>query len=349
MRVLVVSNDYPPAAGGIQRYVGDLVNRAPWDVHVVAPRAETADRSRVIRYDRPLLPTPTVSRWVSAVAREVEPDLVLFAAFPLGLIGPAVSQRAGVPFSILLHGAEATIPSAIPAVRSRYERALKLASARFAVSRYTAENIGRRFSIPITWIGAGVDTARLVPEPLPHDGFVVGCVGRFVRRKGHDRVIRAVRALRGFGVDARALIVGWGAGERRLRSVAGDTPVRFLVNGSAEDVLDAYRQMDVFAMPVRSRLAGLDVEGLGLVYLEAAACGLPVIAGSSGGAPETVQDGVTGRVVDTREALTDALEELARKPELRSAMGEAARARVEREYTWDAVVRRMQEELRWPR
>jgi phosphatidylinositol alpha-1,6-mannosyltransferase len=146
-------------------------------------------------------------------------------------------------------------------------------------------------------------------------------------------------------VDARALVVGWGAGERRLRRLGRDIPTRFLVAASAEEVLDAYRRMDVFAMPVRSRFGGLEVEGLGLVFLEAAACGLPVVAGESGGAPETVQDGVTGRVVRSQSALVDALMDLAADADMRADMGKAGRTRVASEYTWSAVVGRMQSAL----
>lgn len=345
MRVLVVTNDYPPAAGGIQRYVSDLVGRLPWEVHVVAPHADPPNEEGVIARGGSLFPTPGAGRWVTSVARDVRPDLLLFAAFPLALIAPTVSRASGVPYAILLHGAEVTIPAAIPVLRSRYERVLRKASARFAVSHYTAEHVERRFGVPITWIGAGVDIDAFTPAPVPHDGFVVGCVGRFVRRKGHDRVIVAVRTLRERGIDARALIVGWGSGERRLRRLTGDTPTRFLVDVSQEEVLRAYRQMDVFAMPARSRLGGLEPEGLGLVYLEAAACGLPVVAGRSGGAPETVQEGVTGHVVDTQDALTDTLEDLARDPEVRASIGRAARIRVEHDYTWGAVIDRMQEGL----
>jgi phosphatidylinositol alpha-1,6-mannosyltransferase len=345
MRVLVVTNDYPPAAGGIQRYVADLIERVPWDVHVIAPRADAPDDPRVIRYDRALLPTTGATDWVTTVVEEIRPDLLLYAAFPLGLIAPNVSARTGIPYALLLHGAEVTLPAAIPILRSRYESALGHATARFAVSHYTATHVERRFEIPITWVGAGIDTDELTPNPDAHEGFVVGCAGRFVRRKGHDRVIKAVGALRAVGVDARALVVGWGAGERRLRRVGQDVPTRFVISGSREEVVDAYRQMDVFAMPVRSRFGGLEVEGLGLVFLEAAACGLPVVAGDSGGAPETVEDGVTGRVVNTQSALVDVLSDLAADPAMRAKMGAAGRARVASEYTWNAVVDRMQSTL----
>lgn len=341
MRALVVTNDYPPATGGIQRYIDDLLRHVDWTVHVVAPANPRSDGTAT-RYDRSLTPTRRAARWVSDVAEHFQPELLLFAAFPLALIAPVVSERTGVPYALLLHGAETTIPSAVPLLRDRYRAALVEAQACLAVSHYTQRRIEERFGLPVVWVGAGVDTAVFTPEPMTHDGFVVGCVGRFVRRKGHGRVLEAVTSMRADGIDARATMVGWGSGEGRLRRAARDVPTRFLVHASEGDLLDAYRGMDAFAMPAESRWAGLEVEGLGLVYLEAAACGLPVVAGTSGGAPETVEDGVTGLVVRNKQQLKEALSALALDSGLAERMGSAGRARVERDYTWKAVVDRIE-------
>jgi phosphatidylinositol alpha-1,6-mannosyltransferase len=348
MRVLVVTNDYPPAAGGIQRFIGALLRNAPWEARVAAPaHPDAGDVDGIDRYDGALVPTRRVARWVAEIVEADAPDVVLYGAFPLALIAPTVARRTRAPYAVLLHGAEVVIPSSIPLLRNRYRAALHGAAARLAVSRYTQERVGGRFDVPVDWIGAGVDVDEFSPAPRPHDGFVVGCVGRFVKRKGHEEVLRASGALRGDGLDVRATVVGWGPRERRLRRVAAGegVPVEFLVSGSNDALVDAYRGMDVFAMPVRSRWGGLEVEGLGLVYLEAAACGVPVIAGSSGGAPETVDDGVTGFVVDDRRRLREALERLARDPGTTARMGAAGRERVLREYTWPGVVARVEEAL----
>src|SRR5665811_261593 len=300
MRVLVVTNDFPPASGGIQRYVGDFLRHVSWDVHVAAPaHPQTPTETQVSRYDRTLTPTRRAANWIEERVDEHRPDLVLYAAFPLALIGPAIAERTGVPYALFLHGAEITIPAAVPGLARRYANAVRHATARFAVSHYTKRRVEERFGVPVTWVGAGVDTGVFSPGSVEHDGFVVGCVGRFVKRKGHERVLKAVASLRLEEVPAKAMMVGWGPGERRLRSYVkrAHVPTEFLVGISRQTLADAYHRMDVFAMPARSRWAGLEVEGLGLVYLEAAASGLPVIAGNSGGAPETVEDGRTGFVV----------------------------------------------------
>ncbi|NOY56881.1 MAG: glycosyltransferase family 4 protein [Actinobacteria bacterium] len=348
MRVLVVSNDYPPAPGGIQRYVGDLLRHVPWDVHVAAPfHPEACSDPRVSRYDRALTPTRRAATWIAGRAREHRCDMVLYAALPLALLGPSVAEQTGMPYALFLHGAEITVPAAVPGLRRRYASTLGGAAARFAVSRYTKRRVEERFHVPVVWAGAGVDIDVFLPGPVEHEGFVVGCVGRFVRRKGHADVLRAVSSLRAQGLPARSMMVGWGPREKRLRRIArrSRVPTEFMVGISRAALADAYRRMDVFAMPARSRWAGLEVEGLGLVYLEAAASGLPVIAGRSGGAPETVDDGRTGFVVADEPQLMSALRTLQEDPDLAARMGSAGRARVAELFTWPAVVARVDAQL----
>lgn len=174
---------------------------------------------------------------------------------------------------------------------------------------------------------------------------MIGCVSRFVPRKGQDRVILAARRLRDRGWDVAVLLVGKGRTERRLRRLAGrlEVPVRFAVDVPWSRLGGLYREMDVFCMPCRSRWFGLEVEGLGLVFLEAAASGLPVLAGNSGGAPETVDPGRTGFVVRGVDDIVEAMEHLLQDPERAAAMGRASRALMETEFTWDRVVARLVE------
>jgi phosphatidylinositol alpha-1,6-mannosyltransferase len=171
----------------------------------------------------------------------------------------------------------------------------------------------------------------------------VGCVSRFVPRKGQHRLIAAATELRRRGLAVTVLLVGKGRTEPRLRRLAerSGVPVRFEIDVPWERLGDLYREMDVFCMPCRSRWGGLEVEGLGLVFLEAAATGLPVLAGDSGGAPETVAPGETGFVVRSVADIVDGLESVLDDPERAAAMGRAGRERVGREFTWDRVVERL--------
>ncbi|HHC09120.1 MAG TPA: glycosyltransferase family 1 protein [Actinobacteria bacterium] len=350
MRLLVVTNDYPPKPGGIQQYLGNLVGAYPHPVHVVAPadpRAEPDERVTRGRH-RFLWPTRSTRELVVAAAERFRPDVVLFGApHPLPAMGPDLRRRLGVPYGIVAHGAEVTIPAVVPVVRSRLAGLFADADVRFAVSRYTARRVERLCGAPVDYLGAGVDVDEFHPSTSPRSDEVpvVGCVSRFVPRKGQDRLLRAVARL---DRPVRVLLVGKGRKERSLRRLAArlGLDVRFEIDVPWERLADCYRAMDVFAMPCRTRWFGLEVEGLGLVFLEAAASGLPVLAGDSGGAPETVVPGRTGFVVRSLDDLVEGLEMLLDDPDLARSMGEAGRRRVEEEFVWSAVVDRLEEGLR---
>jgi phosphatidylinositol alpha-1,6-mannosyltransferase len=349
VRVLLVTNDFPPKAGGIQQYLNGLVEAFPGDMRVLAPRDDgAAERKGVVRGDRRFMwPTARTRRWVARQVADFGPDVVLFGApHPLAHMGPRLRRETGVPYAVLCHGAEVTVPAAFPITRQLVRFPLRRADALLANSTYTARRVERLASRPVRVVGVGVDPS-FSPGPGP-SGVVVGCVSRFVPRKGQRRVLHAVAALRREGWDLQVLLVGAGRDEADHRRLAArlDVPTRFEVDVPYARLPSLYREMSVFAMPCRSRWFGLEVEGLGVVFLEAAASGLPVIAGDSGGAPETVDPGVTGFVVDRDASLADALLRLVADPGLASAMGEAGRARVERRHTWGSAAARFEEGLR---
>jgi phosphatidylinositol alpha-1,6-mannosyltransferase len=348
VRVLLVTNDFPPKAGGIQQYLNGLVEAFPGDMRVLAPQDDGgADRKGVVRGDRRFMwPTRRTTRWVARHVAEFGPDVVLFGApHPLAHMGPRLRRETGVPYAVLCHGAEVTVPAAFPITRQLLRFPLRRADALLANSNYTAGRVERLTGRPVLVVGVGVDPS-FAPGAGPSE-VVVGCVSRFVPRKGQRRVLRTVAALRRDGRALQVLLVGAGRDEGDLRRLAArlGVPTRFEVDVPYARLPSLYREMSVFAMPCRSRWFGLEVEGLGLVFLEAAASGLPVIAGDSGGAPETVNPGVTGFVVDRDAALADALLRLVADPGLASAMGEAGRARVEQRYTWRSVAARFEEGL----
>ncbi len=352
MRLLVVTNDYPPRPGGIQQYLGNLVDAYPDEVRVLAPADGAATNARgesIVERDRRswMMPTRRVARWVADRARDHDADAVLFGApYPL----PWLIGRLGldVPVGVLCHGAEITFPAAIPLARGALARALRRADVVFAVSRFTQRRVRALTGRDVAYLGGGVDVTAFAPRPdgpgrQDRDGLVVGCVSRFVPRKGQDRLIAAASELRSRGRDVRLVLVGRGRTEARLRSKveAASIPARFEVDVPWSRLGDLYAEMDVFCMPCRSRWGGLEVEGLGLVFLEAAAAGLPVLAGTSGGAPETVVPGVTGYVVGDVGSIVEAVELLAEDPAKRARLGAAGRARVAADFTWDRVVARL--------
>jgi len=349
MRVLLVTNDYPPKPGGIQQYLNGLVAAFPGSVRVLAPRHEGADvLPEVLRGDsRFMWPTRRTRRWVRGHVEDFRPDVILFGApHPLAHMGRRLRDETGVPFAVLCHGAEVTVPAAFPVTRQFVRYPLRHADAVLANSRFTAGRVERLAGRPVHVVGVGVDPS-FSPGIRP-DRTVIGCVSRFVPRKGQRRVLRVAHALREEGRDVEVLLVGTGRDEAALRRLAArlDVPTRFEVGVPYGDLPGLYRSMSVFAMPCRSRWLGLEVEGLGVVFLEAAASGLAVVAGDSGGAPETVDPGMTGFVVDTDDALHDALRRLVDEPTLAETMGEAGRSWVARHYTWDAVAARFEAGLR---
>ncbi len=348
MRLLVVTNDFPPKPGGIQQWLGNVVDSFDGEVRVLAPAdgpAGTAAGESIVRRHRArfMWPTRSVAAWVAAEAAAFGADAVLFGApHPLPSIIPRLRRRFSGPIAVMTHGAETTLPAAFPISRRWLARTLGRADILLAVSRFTAARVSQLTGKEVTATGAGVDVIAFTPGEVPADP-IVGCVSRFVPRKGQSRLIRAAGRLRRSGVPVELVLVGKGRKESSLRRLAARSgvPVRFEVDVPWEALPGLYREMAVFAMPSRSRWLGLEVEGLGIVYLEAAAAGLPVIAGDSGGAPEAIIPGVTGYIAADVRSLEKALRRLLSDRSRATRMGAQGRSWVEAEHTWRHVADRV--------
>jgi phosphatidylinositol alpha-1,6-mannosyltransferase len=357
-RTLLVTNDYPPRVGGIQRTLESLVRRFPPDrVAVLCPDADGAggvDGSapyRVFRQpERFLWPTPDVGRRLHAAVRSFEADVVLFGAvYPLALLGPSLAE-AGTPYLAAAHGFEYWLsisPGTHALVRRATSRAARvpvMCSAFIARVVRTAVPDG----VPVSVMYPGADVEAFRPD-LPYADLrqahgvacrpLVVCVSRLVARKGQDVLIRAMPEVRRRAPDAMLLIVGDGPDRERLERLASDAPhgsVVFAGQVSESDLPRYYRAGDVFAMPCRNRFGGLEVEGWGNVFIEAAACGRPVVVGDSGGARESLVPGETGLLVDGSDVaqVSEAIGSLLADPARAESMGRAGRERVERAFAW---------------
>lgn len=360
MRVLWVTNDLPPRAGGIQQFVQNLLIRAwPDETLVVGPAEDGAadhDATQpyaVIRTPGAVLPTPAVLREVRDAAATHRPDvLVLGASWPLGELGRWLSRDPGVPIVALSHGLEAGLAGV--GLGRLVGRATRHLDALTTITEFTAGQLRPHVEAARTVpLPPGVDPDAFHPEVdgsalrrawgVPDGAPLVGCVSRLVRRKGQDRLLQAWPAIARAHPDAWLVVVGTGPLEAELRAAAAETE-RVVIAGGVpwSDLPAAYAALDLFVMPCRTRLAGTDVEGLGIVYLEAQACGVPAVAGCSGGAPEAVLPGRTGAVVDgdDRRAIAAAVTDLLADPERRRDMGRAGRAWVESTWAWDAIAAR---------
>lgn len=338
-RVLLVTNDYPPDQGGIQRYLFDLVHHYPGEMVVAAPADPTGNPAAGV-FPGPsgfMWPTGGTSQWLRRVIRQTSPDVVLFGApHPLAFLGP----RLGLPYAVLAHGAEVSVGRVIPIYGSLMARALRKAGAVLSVSEHTAHAVRRAAGVEPVVVGAGVDLARLAPSPAP-PGLVLTCVSRFVPRKRHLDVLEAGERLHAERQDVRVVLAGDGRLAKRIqkRAARAGVPVDVVIRPSDNDVAGLLQDTSVFCMPAQSRWFGLEREGLGLVYLEAAACGRPVLVGSSGGAPETIEPGRSGFIVDSVDDIVAAVRALGDQS-VRREFGEAGRLRVEERHDWGVVANR---------
>ena len=371
-RTLIVTNDFPPRTGGIESFVLAMARRMPADSVVVHTATQPGDAAfdatlpfTVVRDpSRLMVPTPAISRRVARTARGLGCDRVWFgAAAPLALMAPSL-RRAGVRRTVATtHGHEiwwASVPLTRPLVRAIGERN--------DVVTYLGEYCRRRISAALspaarsrmrqltpgvddTVFRPGVGGAAVRERHGLGDRPVVVCVSRMVARKGQDVLVRALPVIRSRVPGAALLLVGDGphrAEVTRLAESAGvSSDVVFAGRVPWSETPAYYDAGDVFCMPTRTRLLGLEPEALGICYLEAAATGLPVVAGGSGGAPDAVLDGGNGVVVDGRSvsAVADSVSRLLLDRPLARRFGQRGREWVSAEWTWDRQADRLQELL----
>jgi phosphatidylinositol alpha-1,6-mannosyltransferase len=370
---LVVTNDFPPRVGGIESFVLAMVQRMdPASVVVHTARqagdiAFDADLAFPVVRDpsRIMLPTPTITKRSVGIAREMGCDSVWFgASAPLGLMAATLKSKAGVRRTVATtHGHEVWWAKT-PGTRRLLHRIGETNDVLTYLGEYTRSEIARALSpsaaARMVQLTPGVDVEAFNPSvdgrPVRDlyglgERPVVVCVSRLVERKGQDMLIRALPFVQRSVPGAAVLLVGDGPMRERLVRIASEL-------GVAKDVVFAgakpwaelppfFAAGDVFCMPTRTRKAGFEVEGLGIVYLEASATGLPVVAGNSGGAPDAVLDGETGAVVDgTRpEPVAQAVSQLLLDPERASLQGAAGHAWVESTWQWDQLGGRLRDLL----
>jgi phosphatidylinositol alpha-1,6-mannosyltransferase len=375
-KILCITNDFGPRAGGIETFVIGLIERLPRSRVIVYTSAQ--DNSHA--YDRKwledygvevvrdkakiLLPTPGVAYCVKALVREREISTVFFgAAAPLGLLSRGL-RKAGVKHIVALtHGHEVWWSKVWP-----FTMAMKFISRHVNhltyLGEYTRSAIARSITdqaaASMVKIAPGIDTDHFSPLDASElrrelgltDKKVIVSVGRLVHRKGQDVLIEAMPSIIKEVPEAHILMIGEGPHrsylETRVKTLGLQERVTFIGRIQYAELPRYICAGDLFVMPSRSRLAGLEVEGLGIVYLEASACGLPVIAGNSGGAPDAVLAGKTGLVVEgsKKEAVAFAVVELLLDPKRSQAMGLAGREWIIQEWRWDIWSSRFAELLK---
>lgn len=376
-RVLLLTNDFPPRRGGIQSYlenlVDELVKTGTHQLTVYAPKWKGCDefdaRARrggygVVRHPTSLmLPEPSVANRMRRLIADEDIDTVWFgAAAPLALLSPLARSAGANRVIASTHGHEVGW-SMLPVARSALRRIGNDADVVTFISDYTRDRFASAFGpqAALERLAPGVDTERFVPDPVARAEMraryglgsrpVIVCLSRLVPRKGQDMLIRALPSIRQRIDGATLVIVGNGpyrpALDKLVRELGVSEHVVFTGGVPGEELPAHHAMADVFAMPCRTRGSGLDVEGLGIVYLEASSTGVPVVAGRSGGAPESVRDGETGLVVDGGDvgAIAKAVGDILSDPDRAAAMGAAGRRWVVDDWQWNAKARRLAELL----
>ncbi|MDE0654125.1 MAG: glycosyltransferase family 4 protein [bacterium] len=360
-RHLLVTNDYPPKVGGIQNYLWELWRRLPPDRFCVLTRPhptsaafDAGEAYPIVRSAASfLLPTPTVLAEIRGLLASFEAELVVFdPAVPVGALGP----RLEVPYGVVLHGAEVTVPARLPIAAGVLRRTLAGAEVVISASRYAASE-ARRLCPDMAqghYVPPGVDVDRFVPLSgerrraarrrlgIDDGEILILSVSRLVPRKGMDRLIEAVARLAPATPGIRLLIAGAGRDSGRLARLVrrAGAPARLLGRVAEEELAELYGAADLFAMLCRRRWGGLEQEGFGIVFLEAAATGVAQVAGASGGAAEAVEQGVSGLVVTDpgdAAAVAEALACLLENPERRRRLGSAARERATEQFSYDRL------------
>ncbi len=365
--ILLVTNDLGPRAGGIETFILGLLDYVDGNNLVIYTSSEddpVADRAFdqaleekygvIVIRDRAkvLLPTPRVTRDVVATMARFGSTIIWFGATaPLAYMSPALRKAGAERIVGLTHGHEVWWAKVFP-----FSRAMRRIGNSVDALTYLGDftkgamkdAVGNHPEL--VRIAPGISITHFTPGPKPMDLLekynlvdrpVIISVGRLVHRKGQDRLIEAMPQILRSIPDAVLVFVGEGPRksymDKRIAKLKLSEHVRFVGRVSYADLPKYIRMGDIFAMPSRSRFFGLEVEGLGIVYLEASACGLPVLVGASGGAPDAVIPGITGVVVDGNEVSAIARESISLLKDLPQAraMGAAGRLWAEREWSWE--------------
>ena len=362
-KILLVTNDLGPRAGGIETFILGLLDQldgsqiviytaSQKDSEVFDEQLSMRTGVEIIRDKNSILiPSPWVNRRVCAVMREYQSEIIWFgAAMPLAWMSALLKRSGAKRIIAITHGHEVWWAK-LPPFRYVFARSTRSIDVLTYLGEFTRQAMAKivHFNCQMVQIAPGISVDHFFPAEKPPDlqeqlqlqgKQVLLSVGRLVHRKGQDKLLQALPDILLKHPDAVLVIVGVGPRQRRLDQLVKlyelADHVRFVGRVKYDSLPQYFRLADLFVMPSRSRFFGLEVEGLGIVYLEASASGIAVLAGASGGAPDAVLNGKTGLIIDGRKVqkIASVVIELLDHPNRLAQFGAAGRAWAVEDWNW---------------
>ncbi len=346
MKAALITLDYPPERGGVACYLGNLVAGSEGLVNVFVNLAHPSEGPGHVERVKLLSRGPFAWRpmigFMRGLKRKGYDQLIVSHLLPVGTAACIAKKLGGLPYSVIVHGLDLRLAQSTSRKAWLARHVLKNATNVISNSRAIAAEINAfEPSVFPKVITPGAEPMQL-PERadarrvigLSENAFVLLAVARHVQRKGLDRLVETMGFL---PKEVNLVIIGDGPDRSRIETLAWRFRDRVRLLTAATDLERNlwYAAADVFILPAREELA--DVEGFGIVFLEAAMAGLPVIAGKSGGIPEAVVDGVTGLLVDPHNPreIAEAVKALFDRPDIGRQFGEAGKLRAFRDFRWE--------------
>jgi phosphatidylinositol alpha-1,6-mannosyltransferase len=354
MRILLITNDWLPKKGGITTYLSSLVDSVGHEFTIYAP--SWAKGANLINSSASffLNGKDTVKEITDIVYNE-KIDIILHGSSnPQFLLVNKLDQILNtenpksikIPQFMICHGAEFNILNYIPVVRTLLKRNLNKLNKVFTVSEFSKKKLQDITETDIVNISAGVVIPPTKKEFETEKALKVGVMSRFVSRKKIDWVIDAVHELKENGHDVELDILGFGKQKNYLQrlSLLSSAKVNF-IDEQVDEEYNFYENIDIFVMPSKSKYFGVEFEGLGLVYLEAASYGIPTLVGASGGSPETIIPGQSGFVVGDKKAVVDGILYFIQNPKELEIFGERNKENILENFSLDVFAQRFESEI----
>jgi phosphatidylinositol alpha-1,6-mannosyltransferase len=339
MKTLVITNDYSPKKGGISTYIQSFCRNLNFETYIYAPNWAEGENVINSKYNF-IFSGKKFFREINDIVNQKDIEIIIHASSnPQFLL---VNQLAKIDCKqyMIIHGAEFNIINSIPLIKNVMRRSFNALEKIFTVSFFTARKLEDITETEVVLIGAGVESNEFSKEYKKNDKLTIGVSSRFVSRKKIDWVIDALHELKMDGMNVDLKIFGFGKLEKYLRKLSdiSSQNIEFYHDENEESLTSFYKEIDLFAMPAKSRFFGKEFEGLGLVYLEAGSFGLPILVGSSGGAFETIIPGKTGFIVGSKRDIYDGVKYFYDNPEEVESFGKRSRDFVTSNFSWEKTI-----------